>query len=77
MDSCRLKDVIWDSSRLFLVMEYMDLDFSEYMASQANQLSLPKIRVSLSQAAATASGPQRLNTLRPSASYALLLGSPQ
>lgn len=27
------------------MMEYMDLDFSEYMASQANQLSLPKIKV--------------------------------
>ena len=42
---CRLKDVIWDSSRLFLVMEYMDLDFSEHMASQANHLSLDKIKV--------------------------------
>ena len=37
--------MIWDSSRLFLVMEYMDLDFAEFMASQNNQLGLDKIRV--------------------------------
>ncbi|KAK9828503.1 hypothetical protein WJX72_000424 [[Myrmecia] bisecta] len=39
-----LKDVLWDSSRLYLIMEYMDMDLKEHMDTNASAADLGNIK---------------------------------
>ena len=43
----RLKDVLWDSRRLYLIMEYLDYDLQEYMAANKPLLPASEIKVGM------------------------------
>lgn len=43
----RLKDVLWDNRRLYLIMEYLDCDLQEHIASCRSALGTTEVKVGL------------------------------
>jgi hypothetical protein len=37
--SCRLRDVLWDNCRLYLIMDYVELDLREHMDQYPEEAS--------------------------------------
>ena len=42
---CSLRDVLWERTRLYLVMEYVPTDLLQYSRSMRGRLGLPTIKV--------------------------------
>ena len=45
----RLRDVLWDHSRLYLIMDYVDLDLREHMDTDPDSSSLQNVKVTTLQ----------------------------
>ena len=47
MSRHRLRDVLWDNYRLYLIMDYVELDLREHMDQNPESSDLDNVKVSM------------------------------
>jgi len=43
---CRLRDVLWDNCRLYLIMDYVEMDLREHMDKSPESSDMDNVKVS-------------------------------
>ena len=51
MGGRRLRDVLWDHSRLYLIMDYLDVDLREHLDTDPCARDLANVKVSVNRLA--------------------------